>query len=55
MKKIYYLDDRNCEKFYELLDKKKELIIKALYRVHILKTVNIDIYLNINRVQKMVK
>lgn len=35
MKKIYYLEEENCEKFYELLDKKKKLITKALYRVHI--------------------
>lgn len=26
MKKIYYLEEENCEKFYQLLDKKKELI-----------------------------
>lgn len=44
MKKIYYLDDRNCEKFYELLDKKKELIIKALYRVHIPKKLHHEFY-----------
>lgn len=35
MKRKLYLDAKNCEKFYELLDKKKELITKALYRVHI--------------------
>ena len=26
MKKIYYLEEENCEKFYQLLDKKKELM-----------------------------
>ena len=35
MKRKLYLDAKNCEKFYELLDKKKELITKALYKVHI--------------------
>ena len=35
MKKHFHLDDKNCKKFYQLLDKKKELITKALYKVHV--------------------
>lgn len=44
MKKIYYLEEENCEKFYELLDKKKELITKALYRVHIPQKLHHEFY-----------
>ena len=44
MKKIYYLEEENCEKFYELLDKKKELITKALYKVHIPKKLHHEFY-----------
>ena len=44
MKKIYYLEEENCEKFYQLLDKKKELITKALYRVHIPKNLHHEFY-----------
>ena len=35
MKKKLYLNDQNTEKFYEVLEQKKQLIIKALYKVHI--------------------
>ena len=35
MKKKLYLNDQNTEKFYEILEQKKQLIIKALYKVHI--------------------
>jgi RNA polymerase sigma factor, sigma-70 family len=44
MKRKLYLDAKNCEKFYELLDKKKELITKALYRVHIPKKLHHEFY-----------
>lgn len=44
MKKIYYLEEENCEKFYQLLDKKKELITKALYRVHIPQKLHHEFY-----------
>ena len=44
MKKIYYLEEENCEKFYELLNKKKELITKALYKVHIPKKLHHEFY-----------
>lgn len=44
MKRKLYLDAENCEKFYELLDKKKELITKALYRVHIPKKLHHEFY-----------
>ena len=35
MKKQLYLNDQDTEKFYEILEQKKQLIIKALYKVHI--------------------
>lgn len=44
MKRKLYLDAKNCEKFYELLDKKKELITKALYKVHIPKKLHHEFY-----------
>lgn len=44
MKRELYLDAKNCEKFYELLDKKKELITKALYKVHIPKKLHHEFY-----------
>lgn len=44
MKRKLYLDAKNCEKFYELLDKKKELITKALYRVHIPQKLHHEFY-----------
>ena len=44
MKRKLYLDAKNCEKFYELLDKKKELITKALYKVHIPKKLYHEFY-----------
>ena len=44
MKRKLYLDAKNCEKFYQLLDKKKELITKALYRVHIPKKLHHEFY-----------
>lgn len=44
MTRKLYLEEENCKKFYELLDKKKELIIKALYRVHIPKKLHHEFY-----------
>lgn len=44
MKKHFHLDDKNCEKFYQLLDKKKELITKALYKVHVPKKLHHEFY-----------
>ena len=35
MKKSLYLKNQDTEKFYEILEQKKQLIIKALYKVHI--------------------
>ena len=35
MKKQLYLNDQDTEKFYGILEQKKQLIIKALYKVHI--------------------
>ena len=35
MKRQLYLNDKDTERFYEILNQKKQLIIKALYKVHI--------------------
>ena len=35
MKRQLYLNDKDTERFYEILNQKKQLITKALYRVHI--------------------
>ena len=35
MKRQLYLNDKDTERFYEILNPKKQLITKALYRVHI--------------------
>lgn len=35
MKRQLYLNDDDTERFYEILNQKKQLITRALYKVHI--------------------
>lgn len=44
MKKTLYLDDRETESFYELLEVKKDLITMALYKVNIPKKLHHEFY-----------
>lgn len=44
MKKSLYLKNQDTEKFYEILEQKKQLIIKALYKVHIPQKLHHEFY-----------
>ena len=44
MKKTLYLNDRETESFYELLEVKKDLITMALYKVNIPKKLHHEFY-----------
>ena len=44
MKKTLYLNDRETESFYELLEVKKDLISMALYKVNIPKRLHHEFY-----------
>ena len=44
MKRTLYLNDREIESFYELLEVKKDLITMALYKVNIPKRLHHEFY-----------